>query len=590
MPAIGDTSPRPSVVWALALLPVIAAYANATLVGFMWDDHVLIEQNEAIHELHGPLAYLSSTFWQHAFLYGEGHAFYRPLVNFSFALDWQWGGGQAVAFHLTNVLLHLAVVSLVFVLALERGASTLASGVTAALFGTAPRLTESVTWVVGRTDVLATLGVLSALWCSRREGAVRWLTGPALLLGLLSKEVAVLGAFLLLAEALLRSRSQWKRELHVLGLVPLATLVFFVLRARLPSSAGLKLQPFDTFFAGLGHYTAMVFDPFHPIAQRGYVLAPEGWATALGLVATLAVCGWCAWWWRQPTRRALVPWVVTAFAGLVLVSAVVLTVFTIASDRFLYLPLAALAVVGAQLPWSRVTLAVAAGVVLACAVVTARHNEAWAEPLRFWQEVRETASPLNPGAESGLGDALFALSRFEDAQPLYELAVQKWPNRSHTPPRLSLASTHSRLGHDALALEQLDAILRDEPGWKRAAYDRVLFRARALDFAGARAALSDVRAQFGDDAVLEGFGRTLDTAQRDTQSTERSTRARALQDLGATRKAEALYLQLLEEPTARDDAMRWLMAFGTKASAERVRAMSPADVTLDALWKERFAR
>ena len=77
--------PRPVLLWCLALLPVLAAYANAVDVGFMWDDRVLIEQNSDLHTLHAPWSYLTRSFWQHAFLHGQGHAFYRPLVTYSLA-------------------------------------------------------------------------------------------------------------------------------------------------------------------------------------------------------------------------------------------------------------------------------------------------------------------------------------------------------------------------------------------------------------------------------------------------------------------------------------------------------------------------
>ena len=193
---------RPWLVCCLALLPVLGAYANAPTVGFMWDDQILIQQNVQIHTLHAPWEYLTRVFWQHAFMYGEGHAFYRPLVNFSFALDWQLWGGAPTGFHVVNLVLHLLVCALVFSLAVSRGANVWSAGACTALFGVMPRLTESVTWVVGRTDLLAALFVLSALRLqpAGTEGRAGWRSVGAavlVLLGLLSKEVAIVGALIL---------------------------------------------------------------------------------------------------------------------------------------------------------------------------------------------------------------------------------------------------------------------------------------------------------------------------------------------------------------------------------------------------------
>ena len=110
-------------VGALALLAVLAAYANVLNVGFMWDDHVLIEQNTDLHTLQAPWNYLTHIFWQHPFLYGSDLAYYRPLVTLTLALDWALGGGKPLVFHLTNLVLHLGVCTVIFVLAVRRGQS-----------------------------------------------------------------------------------------------------------------------------------------------------------------------------------------------------------------------------------------------------------------------------------------------------------------------------------------------------------------------------------------------------------------------------------------------------------------------------------
>ena len=277
-------APRPVLLWWVALLPVLAAYANVGGVGFMWDDHLLIEQNPALQVLHAPWAYLGHGFWDRAFATSTS-AYYRPLVTFTFALDWALGDGGPLPFHLTNLALHLAVCTLVFGLAWRRAGSAVTAAVITALFGVLPRLTESVTWVVGRTDVLATLFVLAALRVTEAKRPwVRATAGGLVLLGLLSKEVALVGALLLLADAggrVLRGRSPARAELPLLITTGLGVATWLLLR---PASAPTRLHEPLTFLAGVGHCVVMLLTPWQPAAQIGFVGAPEAWAAGLGAV------------------------------------------------------------------------------------------------------------------------------------------------------------------------------------------------------------------------------------------------------------------------------------------------------------------
>jgi len=587
---------RPWLVCCLVLLPVVGAYANAPSVGFMWDDQLLIQQNVEVHELHAPWSYLTRVFWQHTFLYGGGHAFYRPLVNFSFALDWQLWGGAASGFHLTNLLLHLLVCVLVFSLARSRGANVWAAGVCTALFGVMPRLTESVTWVVGRTDVLAVLFALSAVLLSTRK---EWWRGPAVALliffGLLSKEVALVGLMVLLAEAALRVRAK-ERSLRdeAVAAAPLgiAVIAWLVLRSSVPSADPLRFHDPQTFFAGVGNYVWMVLTPWNAHAQLGLVLAPEPWAAVLGLVSSLGFA-WGLWQLAQSKTPWRAVWVGGAAMGVAMVTLVALTVYTMASDRFLYLPLALLAVVAAQAKWNRATLSVGALVVVALAVTTFLRNEVWANPLRFWRDVVANADARNPGAIAGLGDAYFDLNRLEEAKTQFERAestnreliantfIRGWSG--HSPWPLSIAVTDSRLGYDSAALSRLEPLVRAEPRWRRAAYSLVLVRARAGDFTGAREQLNQARSNFGDDEFL----RDLDTRVADGEAGVRSgdalTRARALHSLAATRKAEAEYLRVENE-----EAWRWLVVYGTETDARAAAAKLPGDEGVQAELNERF--
>ncbi len=176
---------------------VAAAYAPALSGGFVWDDHALVEENPKVRALSAPWAWLGSDYW--ALPLGptkQVNAYYRPLTGYSFSLDYALGHGAPWPFHLTNLLVHLLGVGLLFGLARRLGASAPAAALAAALHGLFPRGTEAVAWISGRTDALAGTLVLGALFVEAggpgrlaRRGAVAGL----LLLALLSKEVALVG-------------------------------------------------------------------------------------------------------------------------------------------------------------------------------------------------------------------------------------------------------------------------------------------------------------------------------------------------------------------------------------------------------------
>lgn len=154
-------------------IPAVAAFAAAAFLPSLWagfaaDDYTMLSTVEA---LDGPVW----AFERNDLGEVDGGHFYRPLwvlLNFA-ALE--LGGGGATAFHVVNVLLYalIAVEVLLLVRALTGRAG--AALVAAAGFAVYPRHAESVGWVSGNTDLLATALGLAALlvalapWPGRRR-------------------------------------------------------------------------------------------------------------------------------------------------------------------------------------------------------------------------------------------------------------------------------------------------------------------------------------------------------------------------------------------------------------------------------------
>ena len=145
----------PAALAALALALLIAvSYFPATMAGFVWDDVVLTEAR--------PLRSLAGL-WQiwfapRALSQFEGH--YWPLLYTTFWLEHQLWGVAPLGYHLVNLLLHGLVTLLLWRLLRRLGMP--GAWFAAAVFAVHPLHVESVAWVIGRKDLLATLCFLGA--------------------------------------------------------------------------------------------------------------------------------------------------------------------------------------------------------------------------------------------------------------------------------------------------------------------------------------------------------------------------------------------------------------------------------------------
>src|SRR5208282_5307648 len=140
------------------LLPNLGALA----CGFVFDDRVLIVQNESLH-LHSlrQIAHIwTSGYWPDA----RGQELYRPVSETLWALVWSAGGGAHPAlYHAVGLALGLAVVLLLYRFFLAIEAPPRIAFIAALLFALFPIHTEATTSVVGSAELLAAAFGLGAV-------------------------------------------------------------------------------------------------------------------------------------------------------------------------------------------------------------------------------------------------------------------------------------------------------------------------------------------------------------------------------------------------------------------------------------------
>jgi len=456
-------------LWLAAafLLPNLGALA----CGFVFDDRVLIVENEALH-LHSlrQIAHLwTSGYWPDP----RGQELYRPVSETLWALVWAMGGGAHPAlYHAVGLALGLAVVLLLYRFLVEFHAPPRVAFIAALLFALFPIHTEATTSVVGSAELLAAAFALGALILYSRGHPV-----PALALfalAVFSKESAATFAALPLAFPFVRARESPRFRTPLLAGAGAAAVVTLALVAHRAVSRGSLIPPIDNPMALVGAgpriLTALwvqclyVFKTVLPLtlsADYSYKQIPlvmgladaRAWAgLALAGAAIVAALG----------LRQLRP-AVLAYAVLFSATANVLfPIGTMMGERLVYAPSLGLALLLAiLLARSRHWRAVLVAVALLYGARTAVRNLDWLNADRFYTRMAET-SPASAKAQYSLGTLRAA--RGDDASAIlaYDRAIAIYP--PYPEAYLNRGNAFARLGRTAEAMASYRQCLRFEPG------------------------------------------------------------------------------------------------------------------------------
>ncbi len=167
-------------------------------------------------------------------LVGQG-GYYRPAVVLSFYLDYLIGGYAPAIYHIHNILIHAGCAYLVFLFARCLSTDSVVAWGAALLFFVLPIHTDSIFWIVGRTDLLCALFYLGALIFFLKyieRGSTGALLGLAACsaLAFLSKEMAV--SLPIALAALVAYRKAWKtaQARRGLAVVCIVLLAYFGVR------------------------------------------------------------------------------------------------------------------------------------------------------------------------------------------------------------------------------------------------------------------------------------------------------------------------------------------------------------------------
>jgi len=478
-------------VWLGVALAAVLGYAATLSYDFVWDDTLLIQRSWHLHQWRSLPLILGSHFWAEV---QEASHYYRPLVMLSFFLDVQLWGLNPAGFHLTNLLAHLAASLAVLALGRRLTGSQWPGGIAGIAFALHPLHTESVAFVSGRSDVLATLFLLWALlgYATWRETGGLWrytLSLASFFLALSAKEVAVtLPAILLLYDWAARG------DLGSLRAVGRAARRCAPYLGVIAAYGGIRLAALgrmvdtDTaVWGGLGTrilttldivasyarltvipYPANAYPLIVPVTFPG---SPGFWAGMALLAAALGLTAWAACRSRALGFGALWFWIsLVPFAGVNLLPLST----AIMAERFLYLPSVGFCLVLGVLFWRllgskdlsasgqlRPAPALAlAGTVVIYALLTLWRNEDWKDDYRLYSRMVET-SPETALPRVNLAFTLLPRGEIVEADLHLQKAVALMPQNPRA--QVGLGLTRTLLGLKEQGLEHALKAYADAP-------------------------------------------------------------------------------------------------------------------------------
>jgi len=417
---------------AALLIAIAAVYARSLNVPFIFDDLTSIPENPNIRHLWPPWKAMAPP-------PQLGAAGGRPLPALSLAVNFAMGGLSVRGYHVFNVGVHmLAALALWGALAATLASPRLggrfggrwAAYAVALVWSVHPLLTEPVTYVVQRTELMMGLFYLLTLYASLRAWDAarpgRWEAAAiaSCTLGMACKEVMVTAPLMVvLHDLLLRGRpwaELWPRRRRLyLGLAA----TWAVLIAILAGGAQLKGALGGTSHLGaveylwlqgqaILHYIRLCLWPW-PL-RLTYDWTPPGLGAGLPYVevVTALLAGAVA------ARRAR-PWLTFAgcwfFLILAPTSSVIPLPTEMVAERRMYLPSAAvlaLAVLGLRALLHRLrpaapalSAAAVAAAVLGLGFLSARRLADYQTVLSIWRDSVAKA-PGNAVAQNNLGRAL----------------------------------------------------------------------------------------------------------------------------------------------------------------------------------------
>ncbi len=524
---------RTSIGYLLWLLPAIVAFAvsfNVVSNGFVWDDPIVLEDQLIAFKSVGDV-FIPPPGIPHF-----GMHYYRPLIISSFLLDRKLSGGTPFGYHLSILIVHLLNTVCVYFLSLllfrnypHAWLGALASSL---FFAVHPVHSESVSWIAGRSDVIAALffflSFLLFLKYLNREGAQKFdvrnwsilclSSAFCFFLAVLAKETS-LSLLLLLPivpiavghEGDDRAGNDGKKgfrfqrligKMGIASILPflIATIVYFVLRYHAIRDSGRSIftmqDPLALFHRTMNAYGYYLSKLFFPVGLKAYIPeVPLGIPfTLFSFIALFALIVSASYALKRGNG---ILFFLIAFFFFTLIPSVGVAIMNVSetplAERYLYIPSFSFSLIAGclalSIPFEKRTssrgkkilsiflIVLLSAVALIFSFQTVMRNRVWKDDLFFWEDiVRKVPDYGLP--HLNLGVAYRERNRIDDAEREYRKAAdaKNYNDDGRATAYNNLGNIYWRKGEYQKAEEYIRIAMSIRPNYANPYYSMALIR------------------------------------------------------------------------------------------------------------------
>ncbi len=462
---------KSNIVYLHLLIVITAVFivdANCLSNDFVYDDKIQVIENNFITDF----KYIPDLFSHNVALSNKGELnYYRPIMNIVYMINYHvFGGLKAWGFHFVNVLFHVGVTILVYLITTNflRDDKSKPSGslisvplVASLIFAVHPINSEAIAWIACIPELTFTLFSLLSLnfhikSCQNFDKS-HLFSVAFFLIAIFCKETAVtLLPLLILYDYVFRSVELNIRRIF-LRYLPFAVIVGLYLILRINALGGMapvnrhpELNTFEVIINIIPLFCQYLEKLLLPINLNAYyVLHPVHSIIEFRFLFSLTMIGVfivLAYLLFKKNK--------TAFLGLMIITIPLLPVLYIRglgentfADRYLYLPSIGFGIIFGQLfsieRLNRINLKrpltiIFVSILTVYSIGTIRRNKVWHDELSLWGDTKQK-SPDGSTALDNYGVALTEKGDLDAAIQTLKEAIRLAPNSSSPHDNLGIA-------------------------------------------------------------------------------------------------------------------------------------------------------
>jgi len=426
---------------AIIVILGIAVYANSLTGEFVFDDDYLVKNNLFIRSFSNV-----KEIFTHTIGAGAGHPFvaYRPVQILSYAVDYSWWGLDARGYHLTNVILHIAVAVCLWMFINVMFDRWLLSLCAAALFVVHPVHTEAVSYISGRADSLACIFLLLSfiyyLKSLHSDALGRYIVMYiSFISALLSREISLFFPLaILIYHYVFKERIKLKIYLSLV-IISFVYLFVRVYALRAPIMPLLVTSSFfqriPGFFIAVVNYIRILILPIHLHMEYSAMLFrytnPKFLLGVILLILILVEA------YKAREKNKVLSFSIFWFILWLLPVSNIYPVNAYMAEHWLYIPSIGFFIILSNSVLSliqkirypkgnRVSFSIMITLVAVYSVFTVRQNRYWRDPSTFYNRTLKY-SPESGRIYNSLGASLYREGKKGDALKMYEKAIKIEP-------------------------------------------------------------------------------------------------------------------------------------------------------------------